>query len=159
MAKNKKKKTVAAADEFALLVGQLVQEGYHGIPKPMSSQGLEVLAFDLEEREKLAKARAWIKTQATAASRATAAGRATVAGRATAGKTSKAKAKRTSNEDKDAAKKADGSELTPAQQKMAERIHKQQSKEAVPTAGTASIKKKATRRRKPKRKKKTKEDA
>jgi len=153
MAKNKKKKTVAAADEFASLVGQLVQEGYHGIPKPMSSQGLEVLAFDLEEREKLAKARAWIKTQATAASRAT------VAGRATAGKTSKAKAKRTSNEDKDAAKKADGSELTPAQQKMAERIHKQQSKEAVPTAGTASIKKKATRRRKPKRKKKTKEDA
>lgn len=57
MAKRKKTTTVSYEDEFATLLKQIEKEGFKGIPKAMTEEGLEVLAYDLEEREKLARIR------------------------------------------------------------------------------------------------------
>ena len=109
MAKRNENEALSFADEFAALVGQLEQEGYHGIPKAMTPEGLEVLAFDLEERDKLARARAWIKSQRKTKLQVA------------------VKTKRSNDTKEGLAKKTDGPGLTREQQQMAERIRKQQS--------------------------------
>ena len=143
------RKKDVSAKEFDVLVGQLEQEGYHGIPKPISSQGLEVLAFDLEERDKLARARAWIKSQRTI--KQTQKPETATPKRATS-KKPKSKKKQESGA------KPDGQELTPEQLEMAERIRKRQIKVDASTTGSDNKPAKKKRRRRPKRKKKQSED-
>ena len=127
-----KGKTDAASssEEFELLVGQLAQEGYHGIPKAMSPMGFEVLAFDLEERDKLARVRAWIKSQDKTRT-----------------------PKQTDEAKQETEATPDGQEFTPAQQEMDERIRKRQIKvDAGPNeSGKKSANKKRRRRPKAKR--------
>ena len=132
MFKSKKKTIVSSDEEFALLVGQLERDGYHGIPKAMSAEGLKVLAFDLEARDKLARARAWIKSQGDTQSEVA--------------KTSPSQVKKSVGRTESPAK-TDSDELTTEQQEMAERIRRQQSKDAKPATPTASTTKKPKRRR------------
>ena len=130
MFRGKKKTIVSSDEEFALLVGQLIQDGYHGIPKAMSAEGLKVLAFDLEARDKLARARAWIKSQ---------------------DKTRTPKQVGKAKQETEA--KPDGQEFTPVQQEMNERIRKRQIKvDAGPNeSDNKPMKKKRRRRPKAKR--------
>ena len=133
MKKRDKQQGPSWAEEFSTLVGQLEQEGYHGIPKAMTPEGLEVLAFDLEERDKLARARAWIKSQKKT--------------KPQVAKTSAAKAKRSKETKEAPGKKTDVPELTPEQQQMEERIRKQQGKDINAATVDGSKPKKAKPRR------------
>ncbi len=116
MAKRKKKSETSAAEEFAALVGQLEKVSFQGIPKAMTPGGLEVLAFDLEEREKLARIRAWMASEGSDAPPKVIA--------------SPPKPKKMSGTEKKAEPKAAKevkTELTPEQLKMQARIKKKKS--------------------------------